>query len=1320
MATPAPRATKKQAHAIEGRDVTSEAVRQADAFQSLTPKQQCRQKPGMWIGSIVPESISMPCFDGTTIRRKVVPDYIDGVDRCMLELITNSQDNCGYSISNGRRPDEIAVLLTETTISITNGGSNVPVEQMPNGVWIPEMLWGELFSSSHYNEARKKYSKSLASAGTNGIGGALVNIYSEKFEVLVEDPESHRRFQQTWCRGEPIEIDGVPQRPIVTTDKNIVETVIRVTWTLDFPFFGIEKYSKSMMEVLAFHAITSSFVAKVPVTITDGAGVSVRYDVSRIEDYASLYPELKPSADIRRFVFVVLDPENVAKKISYSDVIKRHLEIPVIELLVVDDLEDDDEASAMAETRETEADEEGGVAAKKGTKGKVGKGVKAVTASPASSRRPTGALQLSYVNGMCTSLGGVHVDAMVNAFFGEALSKLEISLTNGKRHISFLLSVRVPDPKFKGNSKSYLTAPRPVFEGVTPAILKDLETWNTMKRLKGLNDAEKLFGLKKSDGKKLRRLTTIKELDDANDAGTAKSQACTLIIVEGGSAATYPRIMRDLIQNGRDTHGILLMRGKPLNMMQATVHQLIKSEVYAIFKQAVGLQDGMDYGPLVNFKKLRYGHVLIATDADCDGWHILSLILLIFQVRFPALVTRGYISCLRTPALRVPGKQNLTFYTKRAYEKWRIEAKAAGGTVAAIAKRTPRFCKGLGSSSKEDVAEDRRSKLGELALVDIDLTGAEALSLAFSEKRTGDRKVWLSTPVEGDFLDTDATSQSISRFVHTGLKLFSLDNITRAIPSVMDGLKEAMRKALVTGFNKFKLNSGNLYVSLNREERRAIGLKALGSALIAPPPVAKVFQIVALATEKYCYHHGEPIFGDVVGNMCRDHLGTNNLPWFHPVSCFGTIEDDSKPAARYASLGPAWWWSYAYNSADVGLVEHVYDEDIKCEPHFLLPVACWALCNHADGVGTGYSTRIVGHNIEEIVMAHLCLLDGRGAFPPLIPWWRGFRGSVSLVQRSRARKMAHIEQTIDESDFEEEEADAVNTGVFEGGGETDPDPKKEAEKKAKIEIGRHEAIARMASAEKEYTKEDPMVCVVDGVYSVEGTTVIVTALPLRSLKDFKATLALRIEQKIVADYRNATVGDNVRFEIEMCVDPVTGKMASGNLMRIFRLRRIITMSNMVLLDERGLPRRFKGADDILNYFHGMRLEYYGRRLASTTEALRLATVNMEKKLQLVKVIVGGEILYHNRPRSEVLAEIDAKLPGTLHSTYIDLKVSNLSVDEIPNLEAELALSREKLAAIESTPKEKLWKTDLLAFLKEYRGMYGGVSNVSDPYKVLPW
>lgn len=288
-------ASRASRYAIEGREIEVQGVRNADAFVKLSPRSQVLEKPGMYVGSITPEPTTLECFDGTSIRRKEIPDYIEGIDILEKEAGDNMVDNALYSIHCGRKPDEFHITLTPTLITMENGGANVPVEKMSSGEYVPTVLWGSLFTSSHYNEAKKAYKAASQSGGSFGVGGSLINIFSSRFEVLVEDPESHKRFHQVWAHGKPIVIDGVEQGPTVVKDKKIVETKIRISYELNFKYFGIERYSQAMLQRFAYRAVTASFTAKVPVHITDETGVTKTYDLRRITDYASLFPELRLS-----------------------------------------------------------------------------------------------------------------------------------------------------------------------------------------------------------------------------------------------------------------------------------------------------------------------------------------------------------------------------------------------------------------------------------------------------------------------------------------------------------------------------------------------------------------------------------------------------------------------------------------------------------------------------------------------------------------------------------------------------------------------------------------------------------------------------------------------------------------------------------------------------------------------------------------------------------------------------------------------------------------------------------------------------------------
>ena len=130
--------------------------------------------------------------------------------------------------------------------------------------------------------------------------------------------------------------------------------------------------------------------------------------------------------------------------------------------------------------------------------------------------------------------------------------------------------------------------------------------------------------LKRQGGTKKSKLTGIAKLDDANHAGTAKSKDCTLIITEGDSAKSLA--MSGLSVVGRDYYGVFPLKGKPLNVREATHKQITSNEEIKNLIDIMGLKFHTEYDES-NIKTLRYGHLMIMADQDHDGSHIKGLVI---------------------------------------------------------------------------------------------------------------------------------------------------------------------------------------------------------------------------------------------------------------------------------------------------------------------------------------------------------------------------------------------------------------------------------------------------------------------------------------------------------------------------------------------------------------------------------------------------------------------------------------------------------------------------------------------------------------------
>ncbi len=139
--------------------------------------------------------------------------------------------------------------------------------------------------------------------------------------------------------------------------------------------------------------------------------------------------------------------------------------------------------------------------------------------------------------------------------------------------------------------------------------------------------------MKKTDGNKRNRISNAK-LTDANKAGTKDGHLCTLILTEGESASVLALAGRAVVN--QDLFGVFPLRGKLLNVRDATVDQIMKNTEIQNIKKFMGLQHKKEY-TIADMKSLRYGHLMIMTDQDHDGSHIKGLTYQLSPMSVPEL-----------------------------------------------------------------------------------------------------------------------------------------------------------------------------------------------------------------------------------------------------------------------------------------------------------------------------------------------------------------------------------------------------------------------------------------------------------------------------------------------------------------------------------------------------------------------------------------------------------------------------------------------------------------------------------------------------------
>jgi DNA topoisomerase-2 len=750
-------------------------------------------------------------------------------------------------------------------ICIENYGVSIPIkkhekEKGADGspLWIPELIFGHLLTSSNYNDEEQR-----VTGGRNGYGAKLANVFSSKFWIRISDGK--KSYRQMWHKNM-----SKCDPPII--EASTAPVCVAVGFTPDWPHFGGPRDFQKVAEKRTWDA--AMWCTKAQVSFN---GTPLK--VASLESYTQMHG-IGNCAHMHTENF---------------DIVVGH-----------------------------------------STSG--------------------GFQQCSWVNGICTTKGGSHVDRLVKILIDEISKDKKVSELKPAQIKSCLfvfIRAVIVNPTFSSQTKAECTSkitdaiePKPKFikEVLATGILDDLVAI-------GLAKVDK--ELKKTDGSKKSRITGIPKLDDANWAGTHRSHECTLIVTEGDSAKALAIAGLGVV--GRNAFGVFPLRGKPRNVRDASVKQVTDNEEFSNLKKILGLQHGKVYNSL---RELRYGRLMIMTDADLDGSHIKGLVLNMFHVYWPSLIDLGFIVAMVTPIIKA-GKQ--WYFTEEAFRE------AAGPSQGTV-----KYYKGLGTSTSAE-AKEYFKQIDRLTVkFTKDPKMDESMLLAFSKAQADDRKEWLTThmasPPPGVRYG-EVRDLTVHDFIHMDMANFSAEDIKRSIPHVADGLKPSQRKVIYACLKK------NLTSDM------------------------KVAQLSGYVAEQTAYHHGEASLQGTIVNLAQNFTGANNLNLLEPSGQFGTRLAGGKDAASaryiFTRLSPK--TKTIFDQSDNAILSYVVDDGQKVEPEFYAPVLPMILVNGAEGIGTGFSCYVPPFDLEAVKHNILCALD-QVPMVPMKPWFKGFRGRTEKIR----------------------------------------------------------------------------------------------------------------------------------------------------------------------------------------------------------------------------------------------------------------------------------------------------------------------------------
>ena len=573
--------------------------------------------------------------------------------------------------------------------------------------------------------------------------------------------------------------------------------------------------------------------------------------------------------------------------------------------------------------------------------------------------------QVSFVNGVCTQKGGTHVEAVVNQIAKKLIElvqkrkKIKLKPQHIKDHLFLFLNSTIVNPTFDSQTKDTLTTPPAKFGtkvNIDAKFIEKLYKSGIVEKAISLTTIDEDKNAKKTDGKKKNSIR-VNKLDDANHAGTAKSQSCYLILTEGDSAKSMA--VSGLSEVGRDKYGVFPLKGKVMNVKDMSSKRVSENDEISNLKKILGLEAGKVYK---DTSDLRYGHIILMTDSDVDGSHIKGLIFNLFHTLWPSLLKiEGFISSIMTPIMKVTkGNKAQKFYNLTEYENWKSSVTSPGSW-------TMKYYKGLGTSTAKEAKEYFR----EMNTLQYDYEPEQTdarLELAFNKSKADDRKIWIGNYDRNEIISYDKDTCNrvgYSTFVDKDLIHFSTYNLERAIPSVCDGFKKSIRKIMFCCFKRKLVNE------------------------------IKVAQLSGYISEHGAYHHGEASLQDAIVGLAQDFVGSNNINLLMPNGQFGTritSKDNASPRYIFTCLNTI--TKYIFREEDLPVLNYLDEDGLSIEPEHYMPVIPTILVNGACGIATGYSTNVPCYNPDDIIGNLERMLSGDDA-THMKPWYKNHKGEIS-------------------------------------------------------------------------------------------------------------------------------------------------------------------------------------------------------------------------------------------------------------------------------------------------------------------------------------
>lgn len=1143
-----------------------------DVYSMMTQHEHVLKRPNTYIGSIKSDSRLMWIMGEDGKFKQKLIEFVPGLYKIYDEILVNANDRT--IVDKTCTEIRVNIDVEDKKITVYNNGKGIPIEiHKEHNIYICEMLFGHLLSSSNYNDEETRIV-----GGVNGIGAKACNIFSKFFSI--ETIDKKKKYYQEFTNNM---YDIHP--PVITKLDKSSTSYTKITFVPDLEKFGMSELSDD---------VVSLFKKRVyDIAACTNPNVRVYLDnkiinISCFEDYIKMHYNSTPDN-------------------SVFEIVNDRWEIGVIY-------------------------------------------------DPSES----GFKHVSYVNSICTYQGGSHVEYICTQLSTKILKlikdkhkELTVKPSYVKDNITLFIKSTIENPDFGSQSKDCLTTKVSSFGStcdLSVKFIQKLSKTGIVDDIVNLSKFKTLKELNKTDGKKKSQLYDIPKLIDARLGGTRQSAKCSLFLTEGDSAKTFAINGFNII--GRDRYGVFPLKGKPLNVREATISQLKNNEEIKNLKQILALKQGESYDTEAKRSKLRYGKIILLLDQDLDGSHIKGLLINAFHFFWKDLLENGFIEILSTPIVKIYNindtkrlKTLHTFYTLQDFETWEKEQPN-------MKKFKVKYYKGLGTFDKKEAEELFREMDKHLTKITVDDISKEIIDIVNNEENDNDIDADLDVSEHAESI-TSNSKKNVKKTRSRKPKIDKTKDISSFDPIVLafDKQMSDFRKKWLQGYNKkniIEYTSGNLSVKdfINKElihfsnydNIRSIpmidGFKPSQRKVMYTyfkkkiDHEIKVAQLACSVAELTEYHHGEVSLQGTIVNLAHDFVGTNNINLLLPCGNFGSRLMGGKDvsSARYIFTMLNDITTKIFREEDNCIYNYMTEDNKQIEPECFAPIVPTILVNGTEGIGTGFSVFIPCFNPCDIINNLRNMLK-KEKYVEMIPWYKGFKGIIEKVDENTYQTNGLFD-LVDENSIKIKE---LPIGVW-----TD---------------SYKSFLNSITQYDKPYDK----------------------SFLLSSFDDNSGTDTVDI---------TLTFLDNILIQL----------IKENSLLKKLKLTSSLKTSNMNLCDIHGVVKHYDTIEDIMHHFFEFRYSFYIKRKEYHLRLL-LNQLNLLKyRKQFIEYVLNKKIIIEKRSKNDIIQDI-IKYDFPQLSTNVDATDEDKNYKYITDLQL-FSLTSEKIKDYQEEYNNKKIEYDL--------------------------